>query len=47
MRRAHDSLKTKSLSVCPNCREMKLPHRACPHCGYYRGRQVVEIKKEE
>jgi large subunit ribosomal protein L32 len=47
MRRAHDSLKTQSLSVCPNCREMKLPHRACPHCGYYRGRQVVEIKKEE
>lgn len=47
LRRAHDALKTQSLSVCPNCREMKLPHRACPHCGYYRGRQVVEIKKEE
>jgi len=47
LRRAHDSLKVKSLSVCPNCREMKMPHRVCPHCGYYRGRQVVEVKKEE
>lgn len=46
-RRAHDALKTKSISVCPNCREAKLPHRACPHCGYYRGRQVIEVKKEE
>jgi len=23
---------------------MKLPHRVCPQCGYYKGRQVVEIK---
>ncbi len=46
-RRAHDALETKSISLCPNCREAKLPHRACPHCGYYRGRQVIAVKKAE
>ena len=29
------------LSVCPNCHEMKLPHRVCPHCGQYKGREIV------
>ncbi len=29
------------LSTCPSCGEPKLPHRACPHCGFYNGRKVV------
>jgi len=41
-RRAHDALAGPALSECPNCREMKPPHRACPHCGYYKGREVVD-----
>lgn len=44
-RRAHDALVPPSLAVCPQCREKMLPHRACPGCGYYRGREVV--KREE
>jgi large subunit ribosomal protein L32 len=31
---------------CPNCGEMKLPHRACAACGQYKSRQVIEIKEE-
>lgn len=27
---------------CPNCSHAKLMHRACPTCGHYRGRPVVE-----
>ena len=27
---------------CQRCRSAKLPHAACPQCGYYRGRQVVD-----
>lgn len=27
---------------CPNCGNAKLVHRACPSCGHYRGRKVVE-----
>jgi len=42
-RRAHDHLKAPGLSLCPECKEPRLPHRVCPHCGYYRGRQVVEV----
>lgn len=41
-RRAHDYLKAPSLSECPNCHARKLPHQACPQCGYYRGRAVID-----
>lgn len=47
LRRAHDSLKIKSVSSCPQCHTPILPHRVCPACGYYRGRQVVVIKSKE
>ena len=43
-RRAHDALTTKSVSTCPNCHEAKLPHRVCLKCGYYKGREVIEVK---
>ncbi|MGH9720544.1 MAG: 50S ribosomal protein L32 [Bryobacteraceae bacterium] len=42
-RRAHDSLKKTALAECPNCHEPKLPHRVCPSCGQYKGREVVEV----
>ncbi|NPA27415.1 MAG: 50S ribosomal protein L32 [Chloroflexi bacterium] len=35
-------LEAKQLVPCPNCGQPKLPHRVCPHCGYYKGREVVE-----
>lgn len=41
-RRAHDHLHALSLSECPNCHEKKLPHQACLHCGYYKGREVID-----
>jgi large subunit ribosomal protein L32 len=44
-RRAHDFLTASKLSECPNCHEKKLPHRACPKCGVYRGRAVLEVKE--
>ena len=34
-----------SASECPNCHEAKMPHRVCPQCGYYKGREVVEVEK--
>ena len=30
---------------CPNCHEMKLPHRICPECGYYDGKEVIKIEE--
>lgn len=44
-RRAHDALQAPQLSLCSNCREPIAPHRACPKCGYYRGRQIRIIEE--
>ena len=30
-----------SVGVCSHCHAPKLPHRVCPNCGMYNGRQVV------
>ncbi|MGD9100931.1 MAG: 50S ribosomal protein L32 [Anaerolineae bacterium] len=48
-RRAHDALKPPNLVTCPepDCGELTLPHRVCPSCGKYRGRQVIAIKEEK
>ncbi|MCB1033197.1 MAG: 50S ribosomal protein L32 [Acidobacteria bacterium] len=43
-RRAHDALSTPPSSTCPNCGEVKLPHRACRQCGMYKDREVIEGK---
>ncbi|MCE2390083.1 MAG: 50S ribosomal protein L32 [Proteobacteria bacterium] len=47
MRRSHHALRAPGLSVCPVCGASKLPHRVCAECGTYRGRQVVEVQKED
>ncbi|MCG8545389.1 MAG: 50S ribosomal protein L32 [Alphaproteobacteria bacterium] len=43
-RRAHDALKAASYAECPNCGELKRPHHICDACGYYDGREVVEVE---
>jgi large subunit ribosomal protein L32 len=44
-RRAHDHLKSPGLAQCPNCHEPKQPHRVCPHCGFYKGKAVMEVEE--
>ncbi|MDD2521292.1 MAG: 50S ribosomal protein L32 [Anaerolineaceae bacterium] len=46
-RRAHDHLKVSASVNCPNCGEPRLPHRVCPKCGYYQGREVITVSKED
>lgn len=42
MRRAnHDKVTPPNLGVCPNCSAAVLPHRVCPSCGHYKGRQII------
>ncbi len=44
-RRAHhNKVKVVSLIECPQCRQLKMPHRVCPHCGFYKGREAVEVE---
>ena len=44
-RRTHQKLDAPNLSECPQCGEAKLPHHACPACGYYKGRKVIETEE--
>ncbi len=32
---------------CENCGEPNLPHHVCADCGFYNGKQVVEIKAKK
>ncbi|BCV21005.1 50S ribosomal protein L32 [Moorella sp. Hama-1] len=32
-----------SLVECPQCHQLKLNHRVCPKCGYYKGRAAVQV----
>lgn len=45
-RRAHDALPMPTIVRCPNCGAPRLPHRVCGECGYYRGRQVLTVRKK-
>ena len=45
MRRSHDALSAPGLSVCPECQEIKQPHRVCVSCGTYKGKSVLDLDK--
>ena len=30
-------------SLCPRCGNAKLPHVVCGNCGWYKGRQAIEV----
>ena len=46
-RRTHWKVAVPSLSVCPQCKKSIIPHRVCPFCGYYKGKQGIEFKVKE
>lgn len=46
-RRTHWKIAKESLATCPQCKQPKLPHKICLVCGYYAGRQVIEIEVKE
>ncbi len=33
------------LVECAQCHEKKMPHRVCPNCGYYKGREVIQVEE--
>jgi large subunit ribosomal protein L32 len=42
-RSANRALSAPARSVCPNCGTVKLPHVVCSTCGWYKGRQAIEV----
>ena len=46
-RHSHFRLENPSMMVCPNCGEVKLAHVVCKECGYYDGKQVLEVKAKK
>jgi len=46
-RRSHLALKPIKLTACPHCKKAILPHRVCRFCGYYKGREVINIIAQE
>ena len=38
-------LEAPSLSKCTQCGGLKMPHRVCPVCGYYKGREVIKVEE--
>jgi len=35
-----------NLVDCPNCKQKMVNHHACPNCGKYGKRQVIDMGKE-
>lgn len=46
-RRSHLRTKAVALTECPHCHTKRPSHQVCPNCGYYKGREAVEIAKPE
>ncbi len=46
-RLSHTAVKPAALMECPQCHSPKLHHHACPVCGTYNGRQVVNVEAKK
>ncbi|GAH35184.1 MAG TPA: 50S ribosomal protein L32 [Phycisphaerae bacterium] len=45
-RRSHHALVPVQTVECKHCGRPTLAHTVCSNCGWYRGRQVVEVEEE-
>lgn len=42
-RRMHIHLDEPSLTLCEKCKTPVLPHTVCKNCGYYNGKQIIDV----
>lgn len=45
MRRSHHWKSPMKFATCAKCKSAILPHTACPNCGTYKGRVVIDVMK--
>lgn len=46
-RRASISLSIPNAVICPNCQAMMIPHSVCKNCGFYRGKEIINLSKPD
>ncbi len=46
-RRAAIKLSIRSTVLCSNCQSPVLPHTICKTCGFYKGKEVVDVAKKK
>jgi len=44
-KRSHGTV-VRAAKACPECGAPQQPHRVCPACGQYRGRQVLTVESD-
>ncbi len=44
--RMHKYIKFAHLNVCPKCKKPVLSHTACLNCGFYKGKEVINVLGE-
>jgi len=42
-RRMHHFIKGVVCVVCSKCKQPCLPHRVCTNCGFYKGKEVINV----
>lgn len=42
-RRMHIFIKPASLVACSKCKKATRPYTACQFCGYYKGKEVINV----
>ena len=47
-KRERFSIDPIATQTCPKCKKAMQPHRVCPSCGFYKGKEMVNtLKKAE
>ena len=46
MRRSHHSLTRLHLTTCTRCKQSVPTHLACPNCGTYKGREIIDVLRK-
>lgn len=41
--RSHHALKPRLYPLCSHCKAATYPHTVCANCGWYKGRQVIDV----
>ncbi|OGF62049.1 50S ribosomal protein L32 [Candidatus Giovannonibacteria bacterium RIFCSPLOWO2_01_FULL_44_40] len=45
-RRSHHALKHANLAKCQKCGAKTPPHTVCLNCGFYKGKEAVDVLKK-